>query len=135
MYADAIVRLSSAREGLQRRLEKLESFCKDWCLDVNLDKTKLLIFNKTGKLMKDDFKFDNKTLECVKHYRYLGVYFSASGIFNFAQDDIYKKASKAPFKLTKLFSSSKTSINTSLHLFDHLIKPIVLYGSEIWGMF
>ena len=74
MYADAIVILSSSREGLQRRLDKLESFCKDWCLDVNIDKTKVLIFNKTSKLMKDEFKFDNKTLECVKHYRYLGVY-------------------------------------------------------------
>ena len=135
MYADDIVILSSSREGLQRRLDKLESFCKDWCLDVNIDKTKVLIFNKTGKLMKDEFKFDNNTLECVKHYRYLGVYFSVSGIFNFVQDDIYKKASKASFKLTKLVSSSEPSINTSLHLFDHLIKPIVLYGSEIWGMF
>ena len=63
------------------------------------------------------------------------VYFSASGIFNFAKDDIFKKSSKASLKLTKLIASSEPSFKTSLHLFDHLIKPIVLYGAEIWGMF
>ena len=135
MYADDIVILSSSREGLQRRLDKLNLFCKEWCLDVNIDKTKIIIFNKNGTLIKNEFKFENETLECVKHYRYLGVYFSCSGIFTFAQEDIYKKASKASFKLTKLVSSSEPSIKTSLHLFDHLIKPIVLYGAEIWGMF
>jgi hypothetical protein len=25
--------------------------------------------------------------------------------------------------------------NTSLHVFDHTIKPISLYGCEIWGSF
>jgi len=24
-------------------------------------------------------------------------------------------------------------IKTMLHLFDHTVKPIILYGSEIWG--
>ena len=135
MYADDTVLLSSSREGLQKRLDSLGMFCKDWCLDVNICKTKILMFNKTGKLLKNDFIFDNEPLECVKHHRYLGVYFSASGIFNFAQDDIFKKSSKASFKLKNLLSSSEPSIKTGLHLFDHLIKPIVLYGAEIWGMF
>ena len=72
MYADDIVLLSSSREALQNRLDSLGMFCKDWCLDVNICKTKILIFNKTGKLLKNDFIFDNEPLECVKHYRYLG---------------------------------------------------------------
>ncbi|MEW8546081.1 MAG: hypothetical protein AB2693_21380, partial [Candidatus Thiodiazotropha sp.] len=74
-------------------------------------------------------------LENVKNYRYLGVYFSVSGIFSCAQDDIFKKSIKATFKLTKSITSGEPSIRTSLHLFDHMIKPIVLYGSEIWGVF
>ena len=41
----------------------------------------------------------------------------------------------ASFKLTKPTISGEPSINTSLHLYDHLIKAIVLYGSEIWGLF
>ena len=93
-YADDIVLLSSSSEGLQKRLDGLRTFCNDWCLDVNVCKTKILIFNKTGKLLKDEFSFDNAPLECIQHYSYLGVYFSARGNFNFAQDDISKNLQK-----------------------------------------
>lgn len=135
MYADDIVLLSSSRTGLQKRLDNLHKFCEDWCLDLNISKTKVLIFNKSGRLIKDTFSFNHHHLEGVQHYRYLGVFFSASGIFNYGQDDIFKKSLKASFKLTKLISSSEPSIKISLHLYDHLIKPVVLYGSEIWGVF
>ena len=49
----------------------------------------------------------------------------------FSQDDIFKKSMKASLKFTKLITTGEPSINTSLHL----VKPIVLYGSEIWGTF
>lgn len=135
MYADDIVLMSTSATGLQEKLNRLNKFCQDWCLEVNIVKTKVLIFNKSGKLLQSKFYFNEDCLENVKHYRYLGVYFSASGIFNYGQDDIFKKSMKASFKLTKLITSGEPSIKTSLHLYDHLIKPIVLYGSEIWGIF
>ena len=150
MYADDIVLLSTSASGLQEKLNKLNDFCQDWCLGVNVIKTKVLIFNKLGRLLDRKFYFKETCLENVRHYRYLGVHFSASGIFNFAQDDIFKKSMKASFKLTKLITTGESSINikltklittgepsinTSLHLYDHLVKPIVLYGSEIWGTF
>ena len=132
MYADDIVLLTSSREGLQKRLDGLRMFCKDWCLDVNICKIEILIFNKTGKLLKDEFSFVNAPLECVQHYRYLGVNFSASGIFNFAQDDIFKKSSKTSFKLTKLITSSEPSFKT-IHLFDHLLNPLFYFGQKFGG--
>jgi len=43
------------------------------------------------------------------------------------------KAMKALFKLKHLFYGSNLNPNVCLHLFDQLIKPICLYGAEIWG--
>lgn len=37
--------------------------------------------------------------------------------------------------MKKDFLSLYPSIKTSIHVFDHTIKPILLYGSEIWGIF
>ena len=48
---------------------------------------------------------------------------------------IYKKSLKAFFKLKKDLLSLNPNIKTSMHVFDHTIKPILLYGSDIWGMF
>ena len=133
MYADDVILLSLTEVGLQSKLHKLQSFCNDWCLEVNVSKTKILIFNKAGRLIKKEFRLFDQVLESVSSYRYLGVLFSASGTFSYAQEDLYKKALKAFYKLQKDFLSLKPSVKTSLHVFDHTIKPILLYGCEIWG--
>ena len=49
MYADDIVLLSKSSQGLQEKLNKLKDFCNDWCLNINIKKTKVLVFNKAGK--------------------------------------------------------------------------------------
>ena len=80
MYADDIVLLSSSREGLQSRFDTLYKFCENWCLYVNISKTKLLVFNKPGRLLKDTLCFNQQPLESVQYYRYLGVFFSTSAV-------------------------------------------------------
>ena len=115
MYADDIVLLSTTPAGLQDKLNKLHKFCEDWCLEVNVSKTKVLFINKPGRLLENKFYFNEECLENVRHYLYLGVHFSASGVFNFAKDDIFKKSLKASFKLTKLTTTGEPSMKTSLH--------------------
>ena len=77
---------------------------------MNDTKTKVLFFYKAGRLLEDKFYFDENCLENVIHYRYLGVHFSVSGVFNYAQDDIFKKSIKASFKLTKVTTTGEPSI-------------------------
>ena len=134
MYADDVILLSKSEIGLQNCLEKLEAYCKRWCLDININKTKTIVFNKTGKLLPYKFYFDGELIENVKTYKYLGVVFAASGSFSHARTDLYKRALKAFFKLKSIFGDLSPNIDTSLHIFDHTVKPILLYGSEIWGL-
>ena len=54
-----------------------------WYLDININKTKTIIFNESGKLLNYNFNFDGKSVENVHTYKYLGVLFSASGTSNF----------------------------------------------------
>ena len=60
---------------------------------------------------------------------------SISGNFKDAKSALYNKGLKAFFKFRKCFEIKKPKIKTVLHVFDHTIKPILLYGSEIWGVF
>ena len=135
LYADDVVLLSTSANGLQQKINTLEDFCQRWCLSVNVEKTKVLVFNKAGKLLKNNFLLNNNILENVTNYRYLGVIFSASGTFSLAKDALYKNGLKCYFKLCKDILSFHPSIKTSLHILDHTIKPVLLYGSEIWGKF
>ena len=77
------VRLGS----VQKLLTKLDNYCKKWNMTVNVNKTKILIFNVTGKLLKMPFTLSGKILECVQNYKYLGVYFTASGSFTMNHED------------------------------------------------
>ena len=47
--------------------------------------------------------------------------------------DLYKRALKAQSKHTKCFSNISPKLDTLLHLFEHTVELIMLYGSEIWG--
>ncbi|XP_062588222.1 uncharacterized protein LOC134249878 [Saccostrea cucullata] len=132
MYADDMVLLSPTAEGLQEKLDILSKYCKDWCLKVNTKKTKIIVFNSSGKHVKIPFHLDNNNIECVKQYKYLGLTVNASGTLSNAKNDCCNKAKKAYFKLQKDFLTFNPSIRTALNVFDHTIKPIILYGSELW---
>ena len=53
--------------------------------------------------------------------------------FDSAIDNLYKKSLKALFKLLHILKPFPTA-KTMFHLFDHLIKPIILYFCEIWEL-
>ena len=135
MYADDLVLLSPTPAGLQQKIDALSRYCSDWCLNVNLKKTKILVFNKAGRHINDQFNFKNDIIQHASSYRYLGLNFTLSGSFKQSENELVNKARKAYFKLRKDFFSFNPNIPVSLHVFDHTIKPILMYGSEIWGTF
>ena len=49
LYPDDLVIFSRSAKNLQIILNKLESFCENADLRVNLEKTKIMIFNNCGK--------------------------------------------------------------------------------------
>ena len=136
MYADDVILLSSSAAGFQQKLDSLQVFCEDWCLSINIDKTKVFIFNKAGRLVNTHrFVIFGNVVSCTNSYKYLGILFSASGTFTPAKKQLYDKAVKALYSLKRTILSLNPSIFTSLHIFDHTVKPILLYGSEIWLSF
>ena len=88
-----------------------------------------LVFNNTGILNAIKFTFNGAPIESVRKYSYLGVTFAISENFTNAKTDLYKKGLKAYFKLRICFEGNKPKIKTWLHVFDHTVKPVLLYGS------
>ena len=55
LYADDIVLLSESAKGLQKSLDILKTYCDKWNLKVNIGKTKVIVFNKSGRILKGFF--------------------------------------------------------------------------------
>ena len=82
-------------QGLQGCVSKLEKYCSLNCLTVNMQKTRIVVFSKGGKLSKEKFFFNDEEVTQTNSYKYLGILFSSSGTFSHCQTDLYKRALKA----------------------------------------
>ena len=151
IYADDLVIMSTSAEGLQECLNKLATYCNKWKLQVNLKKTKIILFNRQGSLIKKhnfhfmsnnievtkQYKylgFMSNNIEVTKQYKYLGFIFSCSGSTIVGVRNLINQAQKAWFSIKYYLSSSKNkNIDTYLTLFDTQINPILLYACEAWA--
>lgn len=76
LYADDLVILGSSKIDLQKKINALRDYCSLNLLQVNIQKTKVIVFRRGGKLSKhDNFFYDDSRLEIVKKYTYLGWFF------------------------------------------------------------
>jgi hypothetical protein len=134
MYADDILILSQSAQGLQCALNKLNKYSKKWKLEVNPQKTKTMIFN--SRRACQTFTIGSQVLQQVDRALYLGFILTPSGKFRAMQKYLYNKACKALYSLrSALRGCTYMSVNTQLKLFDVMIKPILLYGSDVWGAY
>ena len=91
-----------------------------------------MIFGR-GKSPNHEFKYNNKKIEVVKDFKYLGVFFSKAGTFNYNNKQQYDKGIKALYSVLSKCKRNHLSISCQMDLFDKIIQPILLYGCEIWG--
>ena len=131
LYADDLVLFSESKQGLQCVLDKISQYCNKWALEVNAAQTKVMVINSIDDPL---CQFGDTKLECVSNFKYLGIEFNNKGDTNAALRDLSKRGLKAFFGLTHSLKDAQVNPTTQLHLFDHLIKPILLYGSEILGV-
>ena len=131
LYADDVVILSESEAGAQCAIDKLKSWCNTWGLGINISKTKVLCTVQSEQ--KLNIHYDNQHIEQVQSFRYLGLNIDPSCSFINMKKDLASRASKVYFKIIKTFKFSP-HIDIILNLFDHMVKPILSYGSEIWAI-
>ncbi len=140
LYADDLVLIARDKKDLQSQLDALDSFSKSLKMEVNMDKTKVMIVRKNKKKAQANsrnnivWKIGEKEIKECDSYKYLGVTLKSNGSFSEHIDKIKEKAQKSYFSL---ISKSKEwggfQPRLFLYLFDHTIAPIINYASEIWG--
>lgn len=133
LYADDTAILAESPSELQLQLDCFSRYCSNWKLKVNVNKTKVVIFTK-GRIAKNiDFVFNGEPLEIVNEYKYLGIIFSRYGSFINTEKYLAEKATNAMYGVLKKARMFNLSIDCQLDLFDKIVVPILLYGSEVWG--
>ena len=125
--------------GLQNWLTKLDSYTKQWKLNINFKKSKVLVFGTSTQYRLHStsmWSINQNNLENVNEYCYLGITLHSSGNFKRAQKIIHGKALHAYHSIFKSFSNvENVPIKLMLKLFSSIVNvtPILLYGCDVWG--
>ena len=89
LWSDDLFCVSQSAEGLQNVIDKVYSFYTSLGLQLNSKKTKVIIFNKSGKVLKGySFLLAGAQIEVADSYQYLGVKLRPSGSFTEATAEL-----------------------------------------------
>uniref|UniRef100_A0A0N7ZBB2 Reverse transcriptase domain-containing protein n=1 Tax=Scylla olivacea TaxID=85551 RepID=A0A0N7ZBB2_SCYOL len=134
MYADDTVVLANSEEEMRNILNALELYCDKWKLEVNKNKTKIVVFSR-GRLNYDNFHFvfSDEIIDTISEYKYLGVLFNYNGRFRNGQLDLKKRATRAMYSLIGKCRKHDLPVDLQLELFNTIVMPIMTYACEIWG--
>ena len=74
-------------------------------------------------------------IQKVNGYTYLGIKITSTGNFALAEETLKEKALRALYASKRLLNFSMLHPKIAEKRFDTLVKPIVLYNSEVWGAY
>ena len=107
MWADDILLISEMEEGLQLMLNNLLLYARKNGMKIYADKTKSMIFNKSGKFFMRSFKFDNENillqtpgLMSVVNLKHTSIQFKRNEFANFRTKEYIKLEIRGKIMLT-----------------------------------
>lgn len=133
LYADDTVIVAESPEQLQNAINALDAYCQQWKLQVNVNKTKVIIFSKRKLRQNQTFTLNGTVLEVVENFKYLGLIFQRNGTFKEHRKYICNQARKAMYGVLRRGRELSLPIDVMLKLFHTMVEPILLYASEVWG--
>ena len=136
LFADDIVLIPDSVFELQKKLDILYEVAVKLGLVVNMDKAKVGVFRKGEHLAGHDrWHIGNTILEVVSEYSYLGLIFSTKLNNNVMLSRLARRGKIAFCRISSLLNRmNTTSYNILCKMFDAQVQPILLYGSELWGL-
>lgn len=70
-------------------------------MDINITKTKAMIFNKNGRYIRKSFSYGESRIESTRQYKYLGFLVTPSGEIHSGLKDLKDRALRAFIKIKK----------------------------------
>ena len=135
LFADDMILFTKFPTELQTLLNKLQTYSTEWGLRVNTKKTKICIFENRRSQHNQLWYYDGEPLDIVDSFCYLGMKFHKNGNLEPGVKALFEQALKAANQLLALSKRMSFDVKTKLKLFDSLVSPILLYASEVWGIY
>src|SRR5258705_3044291 len=135
IFADDIVLMADNHLYLQQNLNILYLYLHKIGLEINVNKTKHLVFSNHSKRKQRKLFVANSPLEQVRSFNYLGVEFWANLNWNKTINDRINSTINTFHTIwAPLYKMKFSNLKLAFALFDRQILPKLLYGVHVWGI-
>ena len=93
-FADDLLIISESNDGLQNSVNKLNMFCDNWQLTLNVKKTKAMAVQQNTSQVSPFIDFKGDVIHNVTEYKLLGYLFKYNGNLRHSLEELAKKARK-----------------------------------------
>ena len=134
MFADDTVLVGDSEEKLERLVQEFGRVCQRRKLAVNVTKSKVMKVGKNGEENEMNVSLNNRRMEEVETYRYLGVDVSNDGGVGDEVNHRIGEAKKAWGALKDLWKKRYVSREAKVGMYEGIVEPSLLYGCEVWSL-
>lgn len=137
-YADDIVLFADDFFNMKRIVKALFEYCIVNKLEVNIKKTKVVVFRKGGHGHTKNltpFKFGDQFIDYVKEYEYLGILVAQSASYVRASENIIARARAAC--ISTVLTCHRLNVyswETFIKLFQALVSAVLVYGAPVYAI-
>jgi hypothetical protein len=136
LFADDLTLLATSPAALQRMLDALHEYCRQFDMEVNAMKTQVVVFGRPAQRRHPypPFTYAGSSLELIDVCKFLGMRFSGNGSSSVMLETACAAANRARFAVQRKISSLKClPPETQLRMFKSLVLPVLTYGCQVWG--
>jgi Reverse transcriptase (RNA-dependent DNA polymerase)/Endonuclease-reverse transcriptase len=131
LYADDAVVVAESAEELQSMLVSLEESTRSMDLKINGGKTKIMVFNGEND-DANNVMLNGEKLERVNEFVYLGRMFQENGSLDGEINRRVQAGRRVVGAMAGLARSEVLSTKAKLAVYNSVLVPTMLYGSESW---
>ena len=129
-FADDVVLLSPSRFGLQKLLDICVNYCRKFCLNFNVKKSKIMVVGKQkNTLSMPPLTLDGSALEFITEYKYLGVVLCSGKNISFSASATIRSFHRAANSI--LHGRVKPEKIVLMRLLYAQCVPIISYASAV----
>ncbi|GFT44183.1 RNA-directed DNA polymerase from mobile element jockey [Trichonephila clavipes] len=117
-----------------QHLDKLETWLTHWRIAINVDKSQAIVFRKWG-VIDPPFQltlFDDN-IQWVSVVKYLGLHIDSRLTFKKHIDYLAEKFWGRISLAISLIGRSPLSLENKVILYKQILRPVITYGSLVWG--
>jgi hypothetical protein len=135
LYADDIVIIADNESNLQKMLDVVYKWSRQWRMMVNSSKTQVVYFRKKNTARTNKvFKCGKDKLNVVPKYKYLGYILEEPLDYSVIANTLSEAAGRAVRALVnKCIKNNNFRYDTYTKLYESCVVPIMDYASGVWG--